>query len=50
MLDYATKNWRSHFVTEDIPAHVDLLDPFLKRPFFLLVEVDAPLLVRLARA
>jgi hypothetical protein len=51
MLDYATKNWRSHFVTEDLPTHEhDVLDPFLKRPFFLLVEVDAPLLVRLARA
>ncbi|KAG8827933.1 Deoxycytidine monophosphate (dCMP) deaminase [Serendipita sp. 401] len=49
MLDYATRNWRSDFVTEDLPTK-ELLEPFLKRPFFLLVEVDAPLMLRLERA
>lgn len=49
MLEYATRNWRSNFVTEDIQDK-DALDPFLKRPFFLLVEVDAPIMLRLERA
>lgn len=48
MLDYATRNWRSDFVTEDLQTK-ELLDPFLKRPFFLLLEVDAPLMTRFER-
>lgn len=49
MLDYATRHWRQDFVTEDLSTR-ELLEPFLKRPFFLLVDVDAPLMVRLERA
>ncbi|KAG8828462.1 Deoxycytidine monophosphate (dCMP) deaminase [Serendipita sp. 399] len=49
MLDYATRNWRADFVTEDLST-LELLESFMKRPFFLLVEVDAPLMLRLERS
>ncbi|PVG01867.1 hypothetical protein CPB86DRAFT_698584 [Serendipita vermifera] len=49
MLEYATRNWRSDFVTEDLQTR-EQLDPFLKRPFFLLVEIDAPLMLRFERS
>lgn len=48
LLDYVTRNWRENFVTEDITTRA-VLEPFLKRPFVLLVSVDAPTLTRYKR-
>ncbi|KAH8699489.1 putative dCMP deaminase [Ilyonectria robusta] len=45
LLDFVTKRWRSRFVTTDIPTEA-ALDVFVRRPFFLLLSVDAPLTVR----
>lgn len=41
LLEHVTRHWREHFVTEDITTRT-ALEPFLKRPFVLLVSVDAP--------
>lgn len=48
LLDFVTKRWREHWVLTDIydEATLDLL---LRRPFFLLVNVDAPVSVRFER-
>lgn len=48
LLDFVTKRWREHWVLTDIydEATLELL---LRRPFFLLVNVDAPVGVRFAR-
>jgi dCMP deaminase len=43
-----TKRWRSRFVTTDIPTEA-VLDVLMRRPFFLLISVDAPLTVRWRR-
>lgn len=48
LLDHVTRNWLSHFVTTDLRTYEEI-DPFLKRPFFLLVSVDGPLRVRFER-
>ncbi|KAF4462200.1 dCMP deaminase, partial [Fusarium albosuccineum] len=48
LLDFVTKRWRSRFVITDIPTEA-VLDVFLRRPFFLLLSVDAPLTVRWRR-
>ncbi|KAI5119775.1 hypothetical protein M0805_009246 [Coniferiporia weirii] len=48
LLDHVTRHWREDFVTEDITTR-EVLEPFLKRPFVLLVSVDAPTLVRFHR-
>ncbi|KAM0356743.1 hypothetical protein ACHAO7_004679 [Fusarium culmorum] len=48
LLDFVTKQWRSRYVTTDIPTE-DVLDVFLRRPFFMLLSVDAPLTVRWRR-
>jgi dCMP deaminase len=48
LLDFVTRSWRSRFVTTDIPTEA-VLDVFMRRPFFLLVSVDAPLTVRWRR-
>ncbi|KAH6891409.1 putative dCMP deaminase [Thelonectria olida] len=48
LLDFVTRSWRSRFVTTDIPTEA-VLDVFVRRPFFLLVSVDAPLTVRWRR-
>ncbi|KAJ6440287.1 deoxycytidylate deaminase [Purpureocillium lavendulum] len=45
LLEFVTKRWRSRFVTTDIPTEA-VLDVFMRRPFFLLLSVDAPLTVR----
>lgn len=45
LLDFVTKQWRSRFVTTDIPTEA-VLDVFVRRPFFLLLSVDAPVTVR----
>jgi len=48
MLDYVTLNWKDNFVTTDLCTRA-LVGIFIKRPFFMLISVDAPLLVRYSR-
>jgi dCMP deaminase len=48
LLDFVTKRWRSRFVITDIPTEA-VLDVFLRRPFFMLLSIDAPLTVRWKR-
>ncbi|EGX95625.1 deoxycytidylate deaminase, putative [Cordyceps militaris CM01] len=48
LLDFVTLSWRSRFVTTDIPTE-KALDVLLRRPFFMLLSTDAPLLVRWRR-
>jgi dCMP deaminase len=45
LLEYVTKRWQDRFVTTDISSEA-VLDVFVRRPFFMLVSVDAPLTVR----
>ncbi|KAI0045194.1 hypothetical protein FA95DRAFT_1607880 [Auriscalpium vulgare] len=45
LLDHVTKYWRSNFVTIDLRT-ADVLQLFSKRPFFLLINIDAPVLIR----
>jgi dCMP deaminase len=48
LLDHITRNWRKDFVTVDLTSN-PIVSLFAKRPFFLLVNVDAPLLQRYRR-
>jgi dCMP deaminase len=48
MVEYVTKRWRQNFVTVDIWTEEDL-GIVIKRPFFLLISVDAPISVRWKR-
>lgn len=48
LLDFVTKNWRERWVTTDIPNEA-VLDMYTRRPFFLLISVDAPVTVRWRR-
>lgn len=48
LLDFVTKSWRSRWVTTDVHNEA-ILDVFSRRPFFILVSVDAPLMVRWRR-
>lgn len=48
LLDFVTKRWREFFVTTDIWDE-SVLDVVYKRPLFMLVSVDAPVLVRWGR-
>lgn len=48
MADYVTVRWRENFVTVDIWTEDDL-EIIVKRPFFMLISVDAPLTVRWTR-
>ena len=48
MVDFVTKRWRENFVTVDIWTEENL-EIVIKRPFFLLVSVDAPVTVRWKR-
>jgi dCMP deaminase len=48
MVDYVTKRWRENFVTVDIWNEADL-ELAIKRPFFLLISVDAPVTIRWKR-
>lgn len=48
LLDFVTADWKERWVTTDIwDEHV--LDVLMRRPFFLLVSVDAPVSVRWER-
>lgn len=49
LLKYVTENWRQNFVTTDIYSR-ELIEPFIRRPFFLLLSVDAPMLDRYNRS
>jgi dCMP deaminase len=48
LLDFVTKRWRERWVTTDIHSE-SILDKVLRRPFFILVSVDAPVSVRWKR-
>lgn len=48
LLDHVTKHWRSRWVTTDIHNEA-VLDALSRRPFFILLSVDAPLTVRWRR-
>lgn len=48
LLEYATLNWRDHFVLLHV-SHSGQLQTLQKRPFFLHVWVDAPIHTRYAR-
>jgi dCMP deaminase len=48
LLDFVTKRWRERWVTTDIWDE-SVLDILQKRPFFLLISVDAPVSVRWER-
>lgn len=48
LLEYVTKRWQERWVTTDIwDEHV--LDALIRRPFFLLISVDAPISARWER-
>lgn len=49
MLDYVTLHWSKNFVTTDL-NNTDVLDKFIKRPWFMLIAVDAPMLQRFKRS
>ncbi|KAK8056870.1 Deoxycytidylate deaminase [Apiospora rasikravindrae] len=48
LLDFVTKYWRSRWVTTDIHDEA-VLDVLSRRPFFILVSVDAPIIIRWRR-
>ncbi|OAQ61749.1 deoxycytidylate deaminase [Pochonia chlamydosporia 170] len=48
LLDFVTLRWQHRFVVTDIPTEA-VLDVFMRRPFFLLLSIDAPLTVRWRR-
>jgi dCMP deaminase len=48
LLDFVTKRWREHWVLTDIHSE-STLDLLLRRPFFLLISVDAPTSLRYSR-
>ncbi|WBW72927.1 deoxycytidylate deaminase [Schizosaccharomyces osmophilus] len=48
LIDYVTQRWRSRLVMNGIPS-TQFLNGIIKRPFFLLVYVDAPVLTRFRR-
>ncbi|KAF7339329.1 hypothetical protein MSAN_02146600 [Mycena sanguinolenta] len=49
LLVYVTRNWRRDFVTVDLYTR-DVVETFVKRPFFMLLSIDAPLLDRFYRS
>jgi len=48
LLDFVTKRWREHWVLTDIWDDITL-ELLLRRPFFLLLSIDAPVGVRYSR-
>lgn len=48
LLNSVTKTWRTNYVTTDLQDAHDI-EQFVKRPFFLLVGVDGPLMTRFGR-
>ena len=49
MLHHVTAHWRTNYVTLDLDT-TELVGMFDKRPFFLLVGIEAPMMLRWARA
>jgi len=49
LLNFVTENWQRNFVTCDLNTR-HLIEPFTRRPFFLLLHSDAPLLLRYRRS
>ena len=47
LVDFVTSKWQQHWVMTDI--NEDFLAAIIRRPFFLLVSVDAPIFVRWSR-
>lgn len=48
LLEHVTQRWRDRWVTTGVMSK-EVLEAYSRRPFFLLISVDAPLLVRWAR-
>ncbi len=48
LLDFVTNHWRDRWVTTDLPSEA-VLDTYARRPFFLLISVDAPITIRWKR-
>lgn len=48
LIDFVTKKWQDRWVTTDIWDE-EIVDALLRRPFFLLVSVDAPVTLRWER-
>ena len=48
LLDFVTQRWRERWVVDEIPSEA-VLDLFARRPFFLLISVDAPVTTRWRR-
>ncbi|KAF2802004.1 uncharacterized protein BDZ99DRAFT_402452 [Mytilinidion resinicola] len=48
LLDFVTLRWREHWVTTDIWDE-SVVDALMRRPFFLLVSVEAPVSIRWER-
>ncbi|KAI3396254.1 hypothetical protein diail_12336, partial [Diaporthe ilicicola] len=48
LLEHVTQRWRERWVMTDVMSK-EALDAYSRRPFFLLISVDAPLLVRWQR-
>lgn len=49
LLEHVTLNWRSNFVTRDLRTE-QMIQMFIKRPFFMLASVDGPISDRFRRA
>jgi len=49
LLKYVTENWRNNYVTVDLYTR-QLVEPFVRRPFFILLRCDAPLMERFNRS
>ncbi|KAF8899018.1 cytidine deaminase-like protein [Infundibulicybe gibba] len=49
LLAFITKNWQSNFVTTDLQTR-RMVEPFVRRPFFILISVNAPLMERYRRS
>jgi dCMP deaminase len=48
LLNFVTRRWRERWVTTDIHTEL-ILDQLVRRPFFILISVDAPVSVRWRR-
>lgn len=48
LLEFVTKNWNQNWVTTDV-WDISIAEALSQRPFFLLVNVDAPILARWER-
>ncbi|KAG9244751.1 cytidine deaminase-like protein [Calycina marina] len=48
LVEFVTKRWKNRWVTTDINSEA-ILDQIFRRPFFILVSIDAPVTVRWER-